>query len=131
MSVTVSGALSVRAVIDLAHGFGLRTVAEGVEDQATLAGLEVMGCDAAQGFHIARPMPADDPDSVVQKEKPDGQRPRRQGHSRTLSCRHDVSPGDELPMPTATQVSDVQGRCDLHKRLLAAVGRPAARVAPS
>jgi EAL domain-containing protein (putative c-di-GMP-specific phosphodiesterase class I) len=49
----------VRAVIDLAHGFGLRSVPEGVEDHATLERLQVMGCDAAQGFHIARPMPAE------------------------------------------------------------------------
>jgi diguanylate cyclase (GGDEF)-like protein len=47
----------VRAVINLAHAFGLEVVAEGVEDQATLATLRAMQCDKAQGFLIGRPMP--------------------------------------------------------------------------
>ena len=33
-------------------------VVEGVEDAATLAALRAWGCDVAQGYHIARPMPA-------------------------------------------------------------------------
>jgi EAL domain-containing protein (putative c-di-GMP-specific phosphodiesterase class I) len=44
----------VRAVIDLADVLGLRVVAEGVEDEATLAALAVLGCDVAQGYHFAR-----------------------------------------------------------------------------
>lgn len=48
----------VRAVIDLAHGLGLRAIAEGVEDAETLAELQRMGCDAVQGYVCARPMPA-------------------------------------------------------------------------
>jgi EAL domain-containing protein (putative c-di-GMP-specific phosphodiesterase class I) len=34
-------------------------VVEGVEDAATLAALRAWGCDFAQGYHIARPMPVD------------------------------------------------------------------------
>jgi diguanylate cyclase (GGDEF)-like protein len=60
IAVSVNDALIVRAVIELAQGLGLRTVAEGVEDEATLQVLKVMGCDIAQGYHIARPMPAAD-----------------------------------------------------------------------
>ncbi len=45
--------LIVRSTIDLAHALGLRVVAEGVESQATLALLRVMGCDVAQGFFIS------------------------------------------------------------------------------
>ncbi|WP_297527200.1 putative bifunctional diguanylate cyclase/phosphodiesterase [Thiohalobacter sp.] len=52
--------LLVRSIIDLAHNFGIRVVAEGVENDATLALLREMGCDYAQGYHIARAMPADD-----------------------------------------------------------------------
>jgi EAL domain-containing protein (putative c-di-GMP-specific phosphodiesterase class I) len=48
----------VRAVIELAHGLDLQAVAEGVEDAATLAELERMGCDVVQGHFCARPMPA-------------------------------------------------------------------------
>jgi PAS domain S-box-containing protein len=50
----------VEAVVNLARGFGLKTVAEGIEDQETLALLEALGVDFAQGFHIARPGPLDD-----------------------------------------------------------------------
>ncbi|MBK9131401.1 MAG: EAL domain-containing protein [Gammaproteobacteria bacterium] len=48
----------VHAVIDLAHNLGLRVVAEGVAEQAILERLQGIGCDIAQGFHIARPMGA-------------------------------------------------------------------------
>ena len=37
----------------------MEMVVEGVEDAATLAALQAWGCDVAQGYHIARPMPAD------------------------------------------------------------------------
>lgn len=47
-----------RSIIDLAHNLGHRVVAEGVEDEATLALLRSLGCDAAQGFLFARPGPA-------------------------------------------------------------------------
>jgi len=50
----------VRSVIDLAHNFDLRAVAEGVEDAATFAMLLGMGCDAVQGYYCAKPMSAED-----------------------------------------------------------------------
>jgi PAS domain S-box-containing protein len=50
----------VEAVVNLARGFGLKTVAEGVEDAETLTLLEALGVDYAQGYHIARPGPLDD-----------------------------------------------------------------------
>ena len=49
-----------RSTIELAHNLGLKAIAEGVEDQATLDLLAELGCDMAQGFHIARPMPMGD-----------------------------------------------------------------------
>jgi EAL domain-containing protein (putative c-di-GMP-specific phosphodiesterase class I) len=48
----------VRSTIDLAHNLKLQVIAEGVEDDATFDALEALGCDAAQGFCISRPMPA-------------------------------------------------------------------------
>ncbi len=48
----------VLATSDLAHRLGLRVVAEGVEDAETLDRLARAGVDAAQGHHLARPMPA-------------------------------------------------------------------------
>ncbi len=47
----------VRAVITLAHNLGLRAVGEGVERPEHLRALRDLGCDLAQGFHIARPLP--------------------------------------------------------------------------
>lgn len=49
----------VRAAIELSHALGLETIAEGVEDQAVVEMLSAMGCDTAQGYVFARPMPAD------------------------------------------------------------------------
>src|SRR6202011_2123744 len=48
----------VSSTVDLGHSLGLVVVAEGVEDEATLTLLSTLGCDLAQGFLIARPMPA-------------------------------------------------------------------------
>ncbi len=47
----------VEAVVQLAKGFGLRTVAEGVEDSETLQLLVDLGVDYAQGYHLGRPGP--------------------------------------------------------------------------
>ncbi len=49
-----------KSTITLAHEFGLRTVAEGVEDQASLEWLEQQGCEYAQGYFISRPLPEKD-----------------------------------------------------------------------
>ena len=46
-------------MIDLGHNLGLRVVAEGVETDETLHALDIAVCDVAEGFGIARPMPAD------------------------------------------------------------------------
>ncbi len=50
----------VRAIVDLAAGLGLGTVAEGVETAEQAALLCELGCERAQGFHFARPAPADE-----------------------------------------------------------------------
>jgi diguanylate cyclase (GGDEF)-like protein len=47
----------VRSIIDLGHHLGLQVLAEGVETDAVLLTLREAGCDAAQGFLLARPMP--------------------------------------------------------------------------
>lgn len=49
----------VEATVGLAHALGFKVVAEGVESQAVLDRLRVLGSDRAQGYHIARPMSAD------------------------------------------------------------------------
>lgn len=50
----------VRSTVDLGHNLGLRVVAEGVEDRQAWEMLAAMGCDIAQGYYLARPLPADE-----------------------------------------------------------------------
>jgi EAL domain-containing protein (putative c-di-GMP-specific phosphodiesterase class I) len=52
------GASIVGPIIELAHNLDITAVAEGVEDLQTLTQLRELGCDYAQGFAIAAPMPA-------------------------------------------------------------------------
>jgi EAL domain-containing protein (putative c-di-GMP-specific phosphodiesterase class I) len=52
----------VRSTVGLGHNLGLSIVAEGVEDESSLAFLREVGCDIAQGFFIAKPMP---PESIA------------------------------------------------------------------
>ena len=51
-------ALLVEAIVHVGHGLGLRVVAEGVETEAQLEVLRELGCDAAQGYLLARPVPS-------------------------------------------------------------------------
>jgi diguanylate cyclase (GGDEF)-like protein len=53
-------AAAIAAVVGLARACGMRSLAEGVETADQLALVRQLGCSYAQGFHIARPMPADD-----------------------------------------------------------------------
>ena len=50
----------VRGIISLAAAFDLRVVAEGVETEAHADMLRSLGCELAQGYAFARPMPAED-----------------------------------------------------------------------
>lgn len=47
----------VKTLVTLAHNLGLRTVAEGVENQESLDFLTEIGCTKAQGFYLSRPLP--------------------------------------------------------------------------
>ncbi|MCG2799700.1 MAG: EAL domain-containing protein [Cellulomonas sp.] len=50
----------VAAVVALGAALGLEVVAEGVETAEQQAALQALGCPAAQGYFLGRPMPADD-----------------------------------------------------------------------
>src|SRR6266498_2606985 len=55
-----SGAAAiVQSTVELAHALGLVMVAEGVESEAHLRELARLGCDIAQGYHISRPVTAE------------------------------------------------------------------------
>jgi diguanylate cyclase (GGDEF)-like protein len=57
MTTTQQDAVLVRTAIDLGHNLGLTVVAEGVEGAEHVSALRELGCDIAQGYHYARPMP--------------------------------------------------------------------------
>ncbi len=48
-----------RTIIDIAAHFGMKTVAEGVENETQLAFLKKFGCDLAQGYYFSKPMSID------------------------------------------------------------------------
>ena len=49
----------IKSIVDLGHSLGLEVTAEGVEDQETLNYLHKVGCDLAQGYFIAPPLPGE------------------------------------------------------------------------
>jgi EAL domain-containing protein (putative c-di-GMP-specific phosphodiesterase class I) len=50
----------VESTVELAHALGLTLVAEGIETFEALQRVSAFGCDVGQGYHISRPMPADE-----------------------------------------------------------------------
>lgn len=64
----------VNSTIHLAHNLGLKVVAEGVETQAVYDRLRELGCDNAQGYHIARPMPVEQAQNWLRESAWGGQR---------------------------------------------------------
>jgi diguanylate cyclase (GGDEF)-like protein/PAS domain S-box-containing protein len=60
LAVDPDDAAIIRAIIQMAHSLNLRTIAEGVENEAMLEQLRIFSCDEVQGFHFARPMPAEE-----------------------------------------------------------------------
>ena len=57
----------VSAIIQMAKSLSLTTIAEGVEDERQLALLRLLHCNEVQGYHFARPMPADEFASFILK----------------------------------------------------------------
>jgi len=58
MLTNKDSAIIVRSTIDLVHDLGHHIVAEGIETQAHWDRLLALGCDIAQGYFIAKPLPA-------------------------------------------------------------------------
>jgi EAL domain-containing protein (putative c-di-GMP-specific phosphodiesterase class I)/ActR/RegA family two-component response regulator len=59
-----------RTVVDLARNLGASVCAEGVEEREDLRSLVEIGCDTAQGFLFARPMPAEQFAQMLQRGEP-------------------------------------------------------------
>ena len=58
----------VKALVGLAHNLGLEVIAEGVESEAQLDHLKLLGCEFAQGFHISAPLRPEDATALLQRE---------------------------------------------------------------
>lgn len=74
----------VRSIIGLSRALGLRVVAEGVEHEVVDRMLAEAGCDTAQGWYYAAPMPADDLTSwLARRHRPTkaGAAPAEQGRA--------------------------------------------------
>jgi EAL domain-containing protein (putative c-di-GMP-specific phosphodiesterase class I) len=66
------GAAVAEAVIRLAHALALETVAEGIEEPEQAAELRRLGYRTGQGYHFARPMPADSVAALLRAGAPAG-----------------------------------------------------------
>ncbi len=55
----------VHTTIEMGHNLGMEIVAEGVEDAGCWSLLRDLGCDIAQGYYFARPMPEEDLDKWI------------------------------------------------------------------
>jgi EAL domain-containing protein (putative c-di-GMP-specific phosphodiesterase class I) len=59
----------VKAIISMATSLGLKTVAEGIEDQATLEKLVALGCNIGQGYYWSKPVPGDELSELLHNHK--------------------------------------------------------------
>lgn len=59
MSTDRSDSVIVQSTIDLGHNLGMKVIAEGVENAESWARLKELGCDAAQGYYMSRPLSAE------------------------------------------------------------------------
>nr|WP_321239482.1 EAL domain-containing protein [uncultured Tolumonas sp.] len=60
MDKNPSDAAIVRAIIQMSKSLGLRTIAEGIEEEYLVKYLQIYHCDEAQGYYYSRPIPSDD-----------------------------------------------------------------------
>lgn len=65
---TVRGKKIIKSIILMAKDLGIETVAEGVETKEQVEFLRGIGCDVAQGFYFAKPMPMSEFDALLEKE---------------------------------------------------------------
>ena len=84
-------ALLVKSTIDLAHGIGMKVTAEGIETDEAFALLAGMGCDTAQGYLIAKPMPFSELIQFLQQSRESTRQSEKAATARRNSKRRRVS----------------------------------------
>lgn len=92
IGINVAGTVIVTAIIEMAHGLGLRVVAEGVETEEQFGFLREHGCDEFQGFLHSIPLSAKSIGSLLSGTRPTRWRgvqtrrnPAREKRSRRVS----------------------------------------------
>ena len=61
------GKVFFQAIVSMAHALGMSVVAEGVETEEQLRILQTLQCNEVQGFYIARPMPAPEMRTLMER----------------------------------------------------------------
>ena len=108
MTEDESDAVIVRSTIELARNLGLRTVAEGVEDQRTWDRLCQLGCDVAQGFVLSRPIPADEFTTWLDARVASSSAAQSQSRPTSLAASTSTSTSAS-PAPTSSPVAPTPG----------------------
>ena len=67
-----SNAVIVHATIELGHNLGLSVIGEGVESAESMARLHALGCDAAQGYYMTKPLDAGDLSAWFESQRNSG-----------------------------------------------------------
>ncbi len=117
----------VRTIIRMAHDLGIRVIAEGVENESQLAILEHEGCDALQGFALARPGPHL---VLAPAPVPASTAPLFGSRSRRGGTRSAVSAAQEPARERAGVLTRLEERLPVHDRVVdpaGALGRTAPR----
>jgi diguanylate cyclase (GGDEF)-like protein/PAS domain S-box-containing protein len=57
----------VQSIVMMAHGLGLKVIAEGLETLEQLEYVRDLGCENGQGFYLARPMPEEDVNQLLKR----------------------------------------------------------------
>jgi EAL domain-containing protein (putative c-di-GMP-specific phosphodiesterase class I)/CRP-like cAMP-binding protein len=65
-----SSKVLVKSIIGLAHNMGIKVIAEGIEHEREAILLKELGCEEAQGYWFAKPLPLEDAIKFVQSWKP-------------------------------------------------------------
>jgi PAS domain S-box-containing protein len=67
--LNITDAIIVQTIIGMAHNLGIEVIAEGVETEAQRAFLEQHGCPTCQGYLFSKPVPLDQFEALLKKNK--------------------------------------------------------------